>query len=181
MLEYFKMHEDVLDPEFATTGSACFDVSSYLGPPVYAGDSPNNVTVYTMDNKKESREVKMWAGPKSTFYTSASLHPGERMLIPTGLIFNIPEGYSMRLHTRSSVSLKQGLVMANSEGIIDSDYYHQCFIMIYNASADEIRIKDKERIAQGELIKTLDYSLKQTTIQPERTTERVGGLGSTGQ
>ena len=71
--------------------------------------------------------------------------------------------------------------MANSEGIIDSDYYHQCFIMIYNASADEIRIKHKERIAQGELIKTLDYSLKQTTIQPERTTERVGGLGSTGQ
>ena len=129
MLEYFKMHEDVLDPEFATAGSACFDVSSYLGPPVYTERPPNLVTV----------------------------------------------------HTRSSVSLKQGLVMANSEGIIDSDYYHQCFIMIYNASADEIRIKHKERIAQGELIKTLDYSLKQTTIQPERTTERVGGLGSTGQ
>tara|TARA_Y100000004_G_C8701795_1_gene321954 strand:- start:60 stop:587 length:528 start_codon:yes stop_codon:yes gene_type:complete len=175
------MYDDVLDPEFATEGSACFDISSYLGPPVYTESPPNLVTVYTMNNKKESREVKMWAGPKSTFYTSASLYPGERMLVPTGLIFDIPAGYSLRLHTRSSVSLKQGLVMANSEGIIDSDYYHQCFIMLYNSSADEIRVKHKERMAQGELIKTLDYSLKETTIQPERTTERVGGFGSTGK
>ena len=133
-----------------------------------------------MDNKKESREVKTYAAPDSTFYDCVILSPGERILVPTGLIFNIPTGYSLRLHTRSSVSLKQGLVMANSEGIIDSDYYHQTFIMLYNASADEIRIKNKERIAQGELVKTLDYSLEQTTIQPERTTERVGGFGSTG-
>ncbi len=52
--------------------------------------------------------------------------------------------------------------------------------MLYNASADMIRIKHGERIAQGELQKTLDYSLKETTIQPEQTTERIGGFGSTG-
>ncbi len=181
MLQYFKMHDDVVEPEHATEGSACFDISTYLGPTTYAGNPPNSVTVYTMDNKKELRDVKTWAGPNSSFYTSASLYPGERMLVPTGLIFKIPEGYSLRLHTRSSVSLKHGLVMANSEGIIDSDYYHQTFIMLYNSSADEVRIKHKERIAQGELVKTLDYSLKETTILPERTTERVGGFGSTGQ
>jgi len=72
------------------------------------------------------------------------------------------------------------LMLGNAEGIIDSDYYHQTFIMLYNASADMIRIKHGERIAQGELQKTLDYSLKETTIQPEQTTERVGGFGSTG-
>ena len=82
MLQYFKMYDDVLDPEFATEGSACFDISSYLGPPVYTESPPNLVTVYTMNNKKESREVKMWAGPKSTFYTSASLYPGEVLTTP---------------------------------------------------------------------------------------------------
>jgi dUTPase len=52
--------------------------------------------------------------------------------------------------------------------------------MFYNASADEIRIRHKERIAQGELVKTLDYSFEETIIQPEQTTSRVGGFGSTG-
>ncbi len=172
MLKYYKLHENVIAPEFATSGSACFDIHSYL---------TDRAVVYTMDNQKEEREVKTWSGKKSgTFYDAVELYPAERVLVPTGLIFDIPEGYSVRLHTRSSISLKQGLIMPNSEGIVDSDYYHQTYVMLYNAGADMVRIKNNERIAQGELIKTLDYSLKETIIQPEQTTERVGGFGSTG-
>jgi dUTP pyrophosphatase len=96
------------------------------------------------------------------------------------LIFDIPEGYSVRLHPRSSISLKKGLVMPNGEGIVDSDYILETFIMLYNSSADEVRIKHGERIAQGELIKTLDYSLEESIIIPEQKTNRVGGFGSTG-
>ena len=70
--------------------------------------------------------------------------------------------------------------MSNSEGIIDSDYYHQTYVMLYNASADEVRVWQGERIAQGELVKTLDYNIKETEIMPEQTTNRVGGFGSTG-
>tara|TARA_R110002074_G_C12408369_1_gene654798 strand:+ start:263 stop:826 length:564 start_codon:yes stop_codon:yes gene_type:complete len=181
-VSYFKMYEDVEAPEFATEGSACFDIYSYLvDEKQYVHGVPKpTVVVYTMDNKKEEREVLQWAESGGKFYIGVSVYPGERILVPTGLIFDIPEGHSVRIHPRSSVSLKQGLMLGNAEGVIDSDYYHQTFVMFYNASADEIRIRHKERIAQGELVKTLDYSVEETIIQPEQTTNRVGGFGSTG-
>jgi len=182
-LSYYKLYDDVEAPEFATEGSACFDIYSYFGDESkYVHGKPLPiVVVYTMDNKKEERIVKMWASePGNGFYMGVDLYPGERILIPTGLIFDIPEGHSVRIHPRSNISLKQGIMLGNSEGVIDSDYYHQTFVMFYNASADEIRIRNKERIAQGELIKTLDYSVEETIIQPEQTTTRVGGFGSTG-
>ena len=70
--------------------------------------------------------------------------------------------------------------MPNGEGIIDSDYYHQTFVMLYNASADEVLIENGERIAQGELVKTYSYSIEETKDVPEQKTDRVGGFGSTG-
>ena len=70
--------------------------------------------------------------------------------------------------------------MPNGEGIIDSDYYHETFIMLYNASADEVIIKNGERIAQAELIKSDRYSIYENSELPKQKTNRVGGFGSTG-
>ena len=169
-LKYYKLHNEVIDPHFATDGSACFDICAYLD---------KSVTVYRMDNHKEklNPETIQWSDIEEL---QLSIAPADRVLVPTGLVFDIPEGYSVRLHPRSSISLKRGLVMPNGEGIIDSDYYHETFVMLYNSSSDEVRIKHGERIAQGELIKTLDYSLEECIIVPEQKTNRVGGFGSTG-
>ena len=181
-LKYYKMKHDVTDPVFATSGSACFDMFCYICEQgrITTNTATPLVTIYTMDNKKELRECHTWAGKRCEFNTGFELYPGERVLVPTGLIFNIPEGHSVRLHARSSISLKKGLIIPNGEGIIDSDYYHQTYVMLYNASADEVRIYHGDRIAQGELIKTYDYELEETGNIPEQTTERVGGFGSTG-
>ena len=170
-LKYYKLHNEVIDPHFATDGSACFDIHAYLDNPV---------TVYRMDNHKQklNPETIQWSDIEEL---AISIAPADRVLVPTGLVFDIPEGYSLRLHPRSSISLKKGLIMPNGEGIVDSDYYHETFIMLYNASADEVRIKHGERIAQGELIKTLDYSIEESIIVPEQKTNRVGGFGSTGK
>jgi len=170
-LKYYKLHNEVLNPHFATDGSACFDIHAYLDNPV---------TVYRMDNHKQklNPETIQWSDIEEL---TISIAPADRVLVPTGLVFDIPEGYSLRLHPRSSISLKKGLIMPNGEGIVDSDYYHETFIMLYNASADEVRIKHGERIAQGELIKTLDYSIEESIIVPEQKTNRVGGFGSTGK
>ena len=169
-LKYYKLHNEVPDPVFATDGSACFDIHAYLDNPV---------TVYRMNNHKEKRnpETIHWSDIEEL---QLSIAPADRVLVPTGLVFDIPEGYSVRLHPRSSISLKRGLTLTNGEGIIDSDYYHETFIMFTNTSADEVRITHGERIAQGELIKTLDYSLEESIIVPEQKTNRVGGFGSTG-
>ena len=171
-LECYRLHDDVTIPQIATLGSACFDVHAYIHP-------NNPVTVYNMENKKIKREPE-WYDKEQSPKVRLVVEPGDRVLVPTGIIFKIPHGVSLRLHTRSSNSLKKGLIMPNGEGIIDSDYYHETFIMLYNSSADEVRIKHGERIAQGELIKTLDYSLEESIIVPEQKTNRVGGFGSTG-
>ena len=179
VLRYYKLRKDVADPQFSTEGSACFDIrANFISP--RSDRQAQEITVYNMSNQKEKRKVKMWAIENSEFATGIELYPGERVLIPTGLIFDIPEGYSVRLHTRSSVSLKKGLTMPNGEGIIDSDYYHQTFVMLYNASADEVRICHGDRVAQGELVENVRTELEETKDVPEQTTSRVGGFGSTG-
>ena len=179
-LGYYKLHEDGFDPEYATAGSACFDIKAYFKETVYSGEPKPTVKIYTMDNKLEERECKMWAIENHSFKTGVELAPGERICIPTGLIFKIPVGFSVRLHPRSSVSLKKGLIIPNGVGIIDSDYYHETFVMLYNGSADEIRIYHGDRIAQGELVETIPTVLDEVFDMPGQTTERIGGFGSTG-
>lgn len=112
---------------------------------------------------------------------SVSIKPGDRMLIPTGLIFSIPESHSLRIHVRSSVAFKQGLFLANSEGVIDQDYFHETFIMLVNTSTQTVNIKNEDRIAQGELVSTLSYPLVEIENKPEQISDRIGGIGSTGK
>jgi dUTP pyrophosphatase len=171
-LDCYRLYDDATLPEKATAGSACFDISSYLREDVL-------VTVYDMSNAKIERtpEYHTIDGKEKL---CLRLDPADRVLVPTGIIFKIPFGYSMRLHTRSSVSLKKGIIMPNGEGIIDSDYYHQTYVMLLNASADTAYISDKERIAQGELVQTEYYTIEETLQKPEQVTERAGGFGSTG-
>tara|TARA_Y100000310_G_C20532264_1_gene739090 strand:+ start:609 stop:1124 length:516 start_codon:yes stop_codon:yes gene_type:complete len=168
ILDCYKLHDDVSLPRAATVGSACFDIFAYI-------KENKPITVYDMSNKKTERKPE-WYDSDLCF----RIHPADRVLIPTGIIFKIPFGYSMRLHTRSSLSLKSGLVMPNGEGIIDSDYYHETFIMLLNASADDVLLKTHERIAQGEITETLYCDIDETLQKPEQITNRVGGFGSTG-
>jgi dUTP pyrophosphatase len=169
MLKYYKVHPDVSNPAFATVGSACFDLKAYLGTGIFQvrGYCQNNrecnVTIY--DNK-EDRYV--------------SIDPGQRLLIPTGLIFDIPRDHSVRVHARSGMALKQGLVMANAEGIIDWDYVEETHIMVCNISAEKLYIHNGERIAQGELVPVLSYGMGITEVKPQQKTQRNGGFGSTG-
>ena len=109
------------------------------------------------------------------------IYPGERALIPTGLILDIPTGYSVRLHVRSSMALKQGIALANSEGVIDSDYVEPTFVMLYNSSTSTVHILNGERICQGELVSMMDYTLDRIYAKPGSKTDRVGGFGSTGK
>lgn len=163
-LKYFKTSEDVLDPKFGTDASACFDIHAYL-------KTGETVTLYTPSNKKISTTVAD---------NKILVKSGDRILIPTGLIFDIPEDHSVRLHVRSSVALKKGLFLANSEGIIDQDYYHMTYVMLVNSSTNTVYIEDGERIAQAELIPMYRYELTQTKDEPKQKTDRIGGLGSTG-
>ena len=167
-LRYYKLNPEVKDPYRATSGSACFDLYSFL-------PDESEVTVYRNDfeeTEKVTRVVKLKRVP---------INPKERILIPTGLILDIPRGYSVRLYPRSSLALKQGLTLANNVGIIDSDYVEPVFAMIFNMSGYVKYINHEERICQAELFKDQPHVLEEVLERPERKTERDGGFGSTGK
>jgi len=169
MLKYYKVHPDSQSPVFATPGSACFDLKAYLGPGVF------QIRGYCKNNRECNTNVYI-----TTEDRYVKIEPGQRLLIPTGLVFDIPEGYSVRIHARSGLALKQGLVMANAEGVIDWDYVEQTHIMVLNVSNEILFVHNGERIAQGELVPVLQYSIEPTEAKPEQKTSRSGGFGSTG-
>jgi dUTP pyrophosphatase len=164
-LGFYKEHPDVRDPHIGTQGAACFDLHAYFR-------QERDVTVYTEFNEKIKRKVKR--------DFSFDVQPGWRCLIPTGLIFDIPTNTSVRLHARSGLSLKQGLVLANSEGVIDSDYVDPVFAMITNISQNIVTINNHERICQAELVIQPTFALMPISKKPEQKTDRDGGFGSTG-
>jgi dUTP pyrophosphatase len=103
-----------------------------------------------------------------------------RVLIPTGLIFDIPISCSIRLYARSGLSTKQGLNLINSVGIIDADYIEEVFIPIYNNSLKKIRIYNGDRITQAEMVFNNRAILQYIQDKPISKSNRNGGFGSTG-
>jgi len=167
-LRFYKLFSGVKDPKRATEGSACFDLYSFL---------PDNSAISVYITHFEELEIRN----RLVQNERVQVNPNERVLIPTGLIFDIPNGYSMRLYPRSGLTLKQGLTLANNVGIIDSDYVEPVFAMITNISGNTQYVKHNERICQGELFKDQPCILEETSEQPERKTDRDGGFGSTGR
>ena len=167
-LRFYKVFTGVKDPIRATEGSACFDLYSFL---------PDNSAVSVYITHSEELEIRN----RLVQNERVQVNPNERVLIPTGIIFDIPNGYSMRLYPRSGLALKQGLTLANNVGIIDSDYVEPVFAMITNISGTTQYVKHDERICQGELFKDETCILEEISEPPERKTDRDGGFGSTGK
>lgn len=163
-LNVYKTHPNIILPKFGTKQAACFDLS-------FQAAGKYEYTGYNQYNAPFTRPISNM---------SIRIMPGDRIMIPTGLIFDIPEGYSVRIHPRSGLSYKQGLVLANLEAVIDSDYVQETYILLHNTSQVDQTIKDGDRIAQAEMIKKEEYVLWETTQMPMQKTDRIGGLGSTG-
>lgn len=173
-LKYRKLYPDVSDLSFGSEESACFDLRAYLAKSI------ERVEGYSVDSMKITVGVASTLGGGGVGSRAVVIHPGQRIMIPTGLIFDIPVGYSVRVHARSGLALKAGLVMANSEGVIDSDYTDETKIIVLNVSNIPIKINHGDRIAQAELVPVLTYDLVSTDETINQKTSRAGGFGSTG-
>ena len=161
---FYRMNENVELPTFATRQSACFDLRCFF--------HKETVVAYSSDNTK--KEIQVSDG-------KIILPPGYRALIPTGIVMDIPEGYSVRLHPRSGTSLKFGLTLINSEGIIDYDYTEELMIPLHNTSNSFVDISHGERYAQGEVVESMRYiEFTEIKERPSQKTNRTGGFGSTG-
>ena len=170
-LKFYKLNEQAQLPAFSTEQSACFDLHANL----LEGEE---IEYYqAISTKSVPRRIAFDINSSRSFI---QLNNMERMLIPTGLIADIPEGFSVRLHSRSGLAFKQGVYLANCEGVIDSDYIDPIFAMVTNISNVPVRIYNGDRICQGELVRCEKYTLNESDEAPTQKTDREGGFGSTG-
>lgn len=167
-MKIYRDKETAVIPQFATEGSACFDLRACL-------EEGDKVRAFNPHNKEMNIPIKTVSGRRAV-----QLHPSFRTLIPTGLIFDIPKNHEVKIYIRSSMALKYGLMLANGVAVIDSDYVDPSYVMIYNASDTPITIFDGDRIAQAQLLPLKGYDLVERKSRPESKTDRDGGLGSTG-
>ena len=165
-LKYYKHNPKAKDTIFATRGSACFDLHACF----------DDVNTYKVRQDTLTREIE-----KPLRNGVLQIFTMERVLVPTGLIFDIPAGYSMRLHSRSGLAYKEGLYLTNCEGIIDSDYIEPVFAMMTNISQAPKSINNGDRICQAELVEKIQYDFIEIKKSPTQKTDRDGGFGSTGK
>ena len=163
-LSYYKLDPSVKDPIFATEGSACFDIHAHI---------PHGTKVKICDEFGNTDNINCTDG----IFT---LEHNWRAMIPTGLIFDIPEGWVVKLYARSGLAFRHGLVLANSVGIIDSDYVDPVFVIVQNTSNRYVTFKNGDRICQGNMDMAYLYNLIEVPDRPGQKTERDGGFGSTG-
>lgn len=134
------------------------------------------------NNPNPSYETEGSAGVdlRANIEDSIVLHPFERMLIPTGLFMEIPEGYEGQVRPRSGLAIKHGITVLNTPGTVDSDYRGEVCVILINLSQDQYVIKNGERIAQMVFSKVEKAAFAEVKELGE--TERgEGGFGHTGK
>ena len=100
-------------------------------------------------------------------------------MIPTGLCFQIPEGYEIQVRPRSGLAAKNGVTCLNTPGTIDSDYRGEVKVLLINLGEEPFLIRNGDRIAQLVVAPVLQAQF--TSVDFLDSTERgAGGFGSTG-
>jgi dUTP pyrophosphatase len=108
-----------------------------------------------------------------------TLAPGAAALVPTGLRIAVPDGFEAQVRPRSGLALRQGLLVPNSPGTIDSDYRGEVQVILRNLGGEPVRIERGMRIAQIVFAPVARARWSPTSSLPP--TERGhGGFGHTG-
>ena len=107
------------------------------------------------------------------------LKVGERFAVPTGLSFEIPEGYEIQIRPRSGLALNNGVTLLNAPGTIDSDYRGEVKVILINLGDKDFEINNGDRIAQMVISKYEKVSFSE--VSELTVTERgEGGFGHSG-
>ena len=132
-----------------------------LAPPVYASDGAAGADL------------------RAALEKPLIVAPGERILVPTGLVLEIPRGFEGQVRARSGLALKQGLALANGVGTIDADYRGEVGVLVVNLGAEPVTLTRGDRIAQI-VIAPVARAIFEGVADLVDTARGAGGFGSTG-
>lgn len=108
-----------------------------------------------------------------------TLHPMERMLVPTGLRMQLPQGYECQIRPRSGLALKKGITVLNTPGTVDADYRGEIGVILINLSNEDFVINDGDRICQ--MVITQYTQVKWEVVERiDETGRGDGAFGHTG-
>ncbi len=110
------------------------------------------------------------------------LPPFGRALVPTGLSFDLPQGYEMQVRTKSGLAINQGLMVLNSPGTVDRGYQGEIKVIVLNVNNHELIIPKGMKVAQGVICPVLcgDDVLFDEVNEFETKERGNNGFGSTG-
>lgn len=108
------------------------------------------------------------------------LDPGARCLVPTGLCFEIPQGFEVQVRPRSGLALKHGITLVNAPGTIDCDYRGEVGILLLNTGSELFEITHGSRIAQIVVAPVIQagFVLADDIGETARGTRGFGSTGS---
>jgi len=144
----------------------------------------HEIEVPTVANDKEKMPTYGSAGAAGADVRADTENPidipaGESACIPTGLFFDIPEGYEIQVRPRSGLAFKNQITVLNSPGTIDHDYRGELKVILINHGKTTFSVTPKMRIAQiivSPVVRAQFLRCKELT-----SSERgQGGFGSTG-
>ena len=167
------------------------EINDYFGFDIFKLEKEMENYQYTLDFKY-SKSNKNAVDPIYA-YTSDSgfdLHsveekwifPLSRVLIPTGIHLDIPEGYEIQIRSKSGLALKNGLFVLNSPGTVDEGYTGEIQVILFNTTNEKIKIEKGQKIAQAVLCPVVSGKwIKFVQVDEINSKDRnKQGFGSTG-
>ena len=110
-----------------------------------------------------------------------TIEPGQTVLVPTGLAIHIADpGYAAMILPRSGLGHKNGIVLGNLVGLIDSDYQGQLMVSTWNRGQSAFTLQPMDRLAQLVVVPVVQVGFN--VVEEFASSDRgTGGFGSTGK
>ena len=108
-----------------------------------------------------------------------TLKVGKRVLVPTGLVMEIPKGHEGQIRPRSGLAYKNGITCLNTPGTIDADYRGEVMVLLINHGEETFKIERGMRIAQMIIASVIQVTIAEKSLAGQ-TDRGSGGFGSTG-
>ena len=127
-----------------------------------------------LDTKLPERQTKASAGYDFYVIEDVEIPAYGTVMLPTNVKAYMQEDEVLMLYARSSLAIKRGLILQNTTGIIDSDFFpHEIKVALRNTTDQPVKLLKNERCAQGIFLKYL------VSDNGNLDNTRDGGIGST--
>lgn len=107
------------------------------------------------------------------------IQPGDRVLVPTGIVISLPKDTEAQIRPRSGLAIKHGITLLNTPGTIDADYRGEIQVIVINHGKEAFTVTRGMRIAQMVFAPVVKARLE-AVDNLDGTSRGAGGFGHTG-